>query len=126
MRYTPDTNRDIPRGHLIAALHEESLKQAMAVAQMHLLIHEAFGENELLRIQQEVRNALSYTCRRVQKGQTAGGRRDPIVRRKLTDQEVQELKYQRYTTHRRTRGVPREGLHVSSLAKPGLFLMEVP
>lgn len=69
-----------------------------------------------------------YSCRRVQKGQTKReSRREPIVRRKLTDTEIQSLNrdYQRYAANRRTRGVPREGLPVSTLERPGLFLMEV-
>lgn len=70
-----------------------------------------------------------YRCHRVQRGirTPSGRRREPIIRHKMTEDDIQRVnrEYQRYTARRRTRGVPREGLHPSTLVRPGLFLMEV-
>jgi hypothetical protein len=72
-----------------------------------------------------------FTCRRIAKGLSSGGREDSkrerVSRHLMTPEEVQRANqaYQCFTARRRTRGVPREGLHPSTLVRPGLFLMEV-
>lgn len=79
-------------------------------------------------VQAALLDGTCFACRRVQRGTRQPNKRGMIYRHRLTPEEIQQANhaYQRYTARRRTRGVPREGLPVSSLVRPGLFLMEVP
>lgn len=78
-------------------------------------------------LQASLIDGTCYSCRWERRTGHRRIERGYVYRHRLTEEEIQQANhaYQRYAARRRTRGVPRDGLPVASLVRPGLFLMEV-
>lgn len=73
-----------------------------------------------------LRDGTCYTCMREATGKRVRPWRRPTrVEAKESDIDRFRRQEARYVLGRRARGIPADGLHTTTLVKPGLFLMEV-